>query len=96
MTTITRDDITKLAGLSNLHLNDAEVHSLQNDIAAILQYVEQLNELDTEGVQPAYQVTGLENVTRNDTVVDSSVDREALLSLSAEIKDNQIKVPKVL
>lgn len=96
MTTITRDDITKLAGLSNLHLNDAEVHSLQNDIAAILQYVEQLNELDTEGVQPAYQVTGLENVTRSDTVVDSSVDREALLSLSAEIKDNQIKVPKVL
>jgi len=96
MTTITRDDITKLAGLSNLHLNDAEVHSLQNDVAAILQYVEQLNELDTEGVQPAYQVTGLENVTRSDTVVDSTIDREALLSLSAEIKDNQIKVPKVL
>lgn len=96
MTTITRDDITKLAGLSSLHLNDTEIQGLQNDLEAILQYVEQLDELDTEGVQPAYQVTGLQNITRSDEVVGSEVSREALLALAADAKDNQIKVPKVL
>ena len=57
---------------------------------------EQLDELDTEGVVPAYQVTGLENVYREDSVVSGPITREALLSLAADTKANQIKVPKVL
>lgn len=96
MTTISRDDIIKLAQLSSLSLSDAEVESLQGDITNILTYVEQLNELDTKGVEPAYQVTGLENITRGDEVQDSAVTREKLLALAPESKDNHIKVPKVL
>lgn len=96
MTTITRDDIVKLAQLSSLSLSDSEITNLQDDISNILSYVEQLNELDTTGVSPAYQVTGLENVTRPDEVKLSNVDREDLLALAPENKDNQIKVPKVL
>ncbi len=96
MTTITRDDIVKLAQLSSLSLSDNEVTNLQADITSILSYVEQLDELDTTGVEPAYQVTGLENVTRADEVVLSEVSREDLLALAPESKNNQIKVPKVL
>lgn len=96
MTTITRDDIAKLAQLSSLSLSDDETTELQKDITNILSYVEQLSELDTTGVVPAYQVTGLENVTRADQVEVSSVTREQLLKLAPESQDNQIKVPKVL
>jgi aspartyl-tRNA(Asn)/glutamyl-tRNA(Gln) amidotransferase subunit C len=96
MTQISRDDVQHLAQLSSLHLSDDEVDSLQSDLSNILQYVQQLAELDTAGVEPTYQVTDLENVWRSDEVVDGQVSREQLLELAPEFADNQVKVPKVL
>ena len=96
MTQISRDDVQHLAQLSSLHLSDAELDSLQADLSNILQYVEQLAELDTAGVTPTYQVTDLENVWRDDQVIDSQVTREQLLELAPEAANNQVKVPKVL
>ena len=96
MTQISRDDVLKLASLSSLQLNEGEVSDLQADILAVLEYVKQLDELDTADVRPAYQVTGLKNVLRQDTIEASSVSREELLKLSPVVLDNQIKVPKVL
>lgn len=96
MTQISRDDVLKLASLSSLQLDDAEIEGLQTDIEAILGYVKQLDELDTDGVVPAYQVTGLENVLRADEVNAGAVDRETLLALAPEQQAGHIKVPKVI
>jgi len=96
MIQISRDDVQHLAQLSSLQLSEGEVDSLQKDIDTILDYVKQLQELDTSGIEPTYQVTDLENVWRNDTVIDSGVSREQLLALSPESQDNHVKVPKVL
>lgn len=96
MTQISRDDVLKLASLSSLQLDESEVDSLRGDIEAILGYVEQLDELDTTNVSPAYQVTGLSDVFRADEVVESTADREALLALAPERIGSQIKVPKVI
>jgi aspartyl-tRNA(Asn)/glutamyl-tRNA(Gln) amidotransferase subunit C len=97
MTQISRDDVRHLAQLSSLQLSDDEVDAMQIDIANILEYVEQLGELDTTGVMPTYQVTGLKNVWRDDTViVEDDITREELLQLASQSSDNQIKVPKVL
>jgi aspartyl-tRNA(Asn)/glutamyl-tRNA(Gln) amidotransferase subunit C len=96
MTQITRDDVLHLAQLSSLELSDTEIDGLQKDIGNILGYVEQLNKLDTTGVEPTYQVTGLENVWRDDTIIDYGVSREDLLALAPETLDSQVKVPKVL
>lgn len=95
MTQITRDDVLGLARLSSLQLTDKEVETLTGEISNILSYVEQLGELDTEGVLPTYQVTGLENVWREDAV-KQGVGAEQLVALAPEAQDNQIKVPKVL
>lgn len=95
MTQISRDDVAKLATMSSLQLSDDEIDNLQTDISNILGYVEQLNELDTTGVEPTYQVTGLENVWRDDMEV-SSIDSSVLVALAPEQQYNQIKVPKVL
>ena len=93
---ISRDDVVHLAQLSNLQLADGEIEALQTDMVNILEYVQQLSELDTSGVEPTYQVTDLENIYRDDVVVKASADRGALLALSPDQADNQIKVPKVL
>lgn len=96
MTQISRDDVQHLAQLSSLQLTDQEAEGLQADLENILGYIEQLGDLDTAGVEPTYQVTGLSNVWRDDTVIESGVSREVLLGLPAEQTDHQIKVPKVL
>ena len=96
MSTITNDDVRHLAHLSSLQMSDAEVESLRADIEKIINYINQLDELDTDDVEPTYQVTGLQNVWRDDEIIDSSVSRQQLLALAAEQSDNCVKVPKVL
>lgn len=96
MTHITRDDVLHLAQLSRLELTDDEVGALATDITNILGYVEQLDELDTEGIAPSYQVTGLENVWRDDSIGEKEVGGETLLALAPSMADKQVKVPKVL
>lgn len=96
MSTITTDDVRHLAQLSNLGLSDDEINALQGDITNILDYINQLNELDTTGVEPTYQVTGLENVWRDDVVDNGGVDTEQLLALAPERVETSIKVPQVL
>ena len=92
MSTITNDDVRHLAQLSSLQMPDAEIKSLCVDIKEIINYINQLDELDTDGVEPTYQVTGLQNVWRDDEIIDSSVSRQQLLALAAEQSDNCVKV----
>lgn len=89
-------DIHHLAELSNFSVSDTEAKSLQKDLGEILKYVSQLDSVDVEGVEPTYQVFEMENVWRNDEILEQEATREQLLALSREQKDNQVKVPKVL
>jgi len=96
MTQISKDDVQHLAQLSNLQLTEDEVSALQIDLENIVGYIRQLDELDTTGVEPTYQVTDLENVWREDTVNNYGIDKAALLALAPATEAEQIKVPKVL
>ena len=96
MSTITNDDVRDLAQLSGLQMSDDEVQAIRADIENILNYVQQLNELDTTGVEPTYQVTGLQNVWRDDQIDCGGVSREQLLALATERTENCVKVPQVL
>ncbi len=96
MTQISREDVLHLAQLSSLKLTDGEIEKLQTDLGNILGYVELLKELNTEGVEPTYQVTGLSNIWRDDTIIDYDVSRQDLLQLAPQTTDNSVKVPKVL
>jgi aspartyl-tRNA(Asn)/glutamyl-tRNA(Gln) amidotransferase subunit C len=96
MTQISIDDVHHLAQLSSLQLEDSEAQTLRADLENILGYIEQLSELDTEGVEPTYQVTDLQNVWRDDVVDDYGAGREQLLAIAPDTEKNQIKVPKVL
>ena len=96
MSAITVNDVKRLAQLSALQVSDTEADELRVQLEAILDHVKQLDEVDTNGVEPTYQVTGLENVTREDVVKEYGVTREDLLRNAPDTEDGQIKVKKVL
>ena len=96
MTDISTSDVHRLAQLSSLQLDDTEVEALRVDLSNILGYIDQLSELNTEGVEPTYQVTDLQNVWRKDEVDNYGIGRDTLLSLAPSADRDQIKVPKVL
>ncbi len=97
MTNISLADVRSLAQLSALRLSDDEAERLATDIERILDYFEQLGELDTDNVPPTYYGMDLVNVSRDDVVGDEAVAREALISLSeGGTVASQVKVPKVL
>ena len=93
---IKREDILHLANLSEFTLSDAEADLLGKDLQDIIKYISQLDELDTSKVEPTYQVFEMENVWRDDVILEQDATREELLALTKNEIDNQIKVPKVL
>ncbi len=90
------ENIKHLAELSNFSISEAETESLKKDLDGILKYVSQLDAVDVSNVEPTYQVFEMENVWRDDEILEQEASREDLLALSKETKDNQVKVPKVL
>ena len=93
---ITRKDVLHLAKLSNLRLSEEQIEPLIKDLDNIVGYISQLDELDTEGVEPTYQCFDMQNVWREDVIEEFEASRKDLLSLTTETEDNQIKVPRVL
>lgn len=104
---LTKQQVQHVATLARIGLTPAEVEKFQTQLSGILDYVEQLNEVNTDGVEPTAQVTGLTNVTREDEVhakgqsasgrKTGSLANEAdlLKSSPLPIEDNQIKVKNV-
>lgn len=93
---VNQETIAHLAGLSNIALTPDESETLVSNLKDIINYISQLDELDTSGVEPTYQVFEMENVWRDDEIMPQEADREQLLALTKESYDHQIKVPKVL
>ncbi|MBQ9017491.1 Asp-tRNA(Asn)/Glu-tRNA(Gln) amidotransferase subunit GatC [Candidatus Saccharibacteria bacterium] len=93
---INSENIRHLAELSDFALSEKEIESLGGDLKNIIKYISELDELDTDGVEPTYQVFEMENVWRPDEIVSQDATREDLLKLTQNEKDNQIKVPRVL
>ena len=95
MTAISVSDVQKLAQLSALEVTDEGAALLANELTHILGYVEQLESVDTEGVEPTYQVGGLHTVTRPDEVIDYGVSQEDLLKNAPKVNGAHVEVPRV-
>lgn len=96
MTKFTAADIRKLARLCRLRLNDDEVARYQNELSAILSYVEQLQTVDVTGLEATSQVTGLTNVVRADVPVDYGISPNELLKNAPATQDGQFKVKRMI
>ena len=96
MNSISIDDVKKLAQLSALSMSDEEAANMQTDLTQILGYVEQLQAVDTDGVEPTYQAHSLETVTRVDQLIEYGVSQSELLKNAPKQADGSVVVPRVL
>ncbi|MDD5103822.1 MAG: Asp-tRNA(Asn)/Glu-tRNA(Gln) amidotransferase subunit GatC [Candidatus Peribacteraceae bacterium] len=86
--------VRHIAKLARLTLSDKEVSKFSRELTQILDYIGKLKEVDTKGVEPMTQITGLGNITRHDTVIGRPASTEALLAASPlPIVDQQIETP---
>ncbi len=92
---ISREEVAKVAGLARLEFSSAELDLLTDELDTILTRVEQLNELDTDGVEPTAHAIPLENVFRADEVVPSIGVEQALRNAPMQAQDC-FAVPKVI
>jgi len=96
MADLSRDDVLKLASLARISLTDDEVDEFSSELSAILQYVEQLANVNVDGLKPTNQVTGLTNVMRDDEVKDYGYAAADLLKNVPNVKDNQLQVKRMI
>jgi aspartyl-tRNA(Asn)/glutamyl-tRNA(Gln) amidotransferase subunit C len=95
MAKITPDEVRRIAALANLGLSDTEVSQMAAELNRIVGFVEQLQAVDTTGVLPTDQVTGLVDVFRPDEV-HSDLSRDELLANAPDQQDGFFKVKRVL
>ena len=94
MANVISDETIDYVGiLAKLELSGEEKEQAKKDMANMLNYIDKLNELDTEGVEPMSHVFPVNNVFREDVVTNGD-DRDNILKNAPEEKDGMFNVPK--
>lgn len=94
MKKISKKEVEHLAKLAELKLSKTELEKFQKQLSKILDYFNLLKKANTSGVKPTSQVTGLENVTRDDKVAPSLSQKETL-SGSKSVHNDYFKVKAI-
>ena len=94
---LSKEQIEHIAKLARLDLSQAELKMYGNQLSNVLAYIDQLSEVDTTGVDPTAQVTGLKNIWREDRV-EAWDDNERLAALkeAPHHEDGEVKVKRVI
>jgi aspartyl-tRNA(Asn)/glutamyl-tRNA(Gln) amidotransferase subunit C len=87
--------VRRIAKLARIAVADGEVEPLQDELNAMLAFVEQLSEVDVNGVEPMTSVTPMTMKMRADVVTDGS-DADAVLKNAPATQDHFFLVPKVV
>lgn len=92
---VTKNEVEHIAKLAKLKFDDVEINEYTTQLNQILEYVDKLNELDTENVKPLSHPVEGENVFREDQLKNSTPTHDALKN-SSNKTDEYFKVPKVI
>ena len=92
---ITKDQVLYVADLARLDLDDAAIDKFAGQIGTILDYVDKLNEVDTDGVRPTSHAISLTNAFREDEPIEH-LDPEKALANAPEKEDGSFIVPKII
>jgi len=92
---ISADDVRKVAQLARLELPDDKIATYTTQLERILDYVGQLEQIDTTGIAPTTRAVEVVNVTRDDRVEPTPV-REDLLNLAPQREGDFFRVPRIL
>ncbi|PZV01992.1 MAG: Asp-tRNA(Asn)/Glu-tRNA(Gln) amidotransferase GatCAB subunit C [Leptolyngbya sp.] len=89
------EQVRKVALLARLELTAEEEAQFTGQLSGILDYVEQLKELNTDDVEPTTRAIELSNITRTDSL-QTFAERDAILDCAPAREDGFFKVPKIL
>ncbi len=93
---LSKKEVEHIALLARLGLNEGETEKSAVQLSSILEYVDQLKEVNTAGVEPTAQVTGLENVMRPDLVeANDEATMKALVESATAHENNLVKTKSV-
>ncbi len=92
---LTEEEVKKVAEMARIELSETEVAKFQKDLSSVLDYVDELKNVNTDGLEIVSSVTGLENVQRPDEPI--LVDyQEEIMANAPERKDKYYKVKSIL
>lgn len=94
MTKISKKEVEHIAKLARIDLSEKEKVKFEKELSSILEFVSELQKVDTKDVKPLSQVTALENVLREDEIKNQP-NRDELLKNVPSQQDGFIKVKKV-
>lgn len=92
---ITKDEVIHVANLARLDMDEDSIDTFASQIGKILEYVDTLNRVNTEGVKPTFHAVSLTNAFREDSEKEH-LDRDAALANAPEKEDGNFIVPKVI
>ena len=95
MTRITIDEVKHVANLARLAITEEEAEKFSEQLDAIITFVEQLNELDTDNVEPTSHVLEMKNIFRED-IAKPGLPVEEVVKNAPDHEDGQIKVPAII
>ena len=92
---ITKDEVKTVSNLARIKLDDAATEKMQNELGAVIEFMEILNSLDTTDIEPMSHIFSLNNVMRQD-VAHESLDRTEILANAPEHTKENFVVPKTV
>jgi len=93
---ISREEIKHIAELARLKLSEDEINKLGGELSSILEYIEMLKEVKTDGVEITAQVSGLNDIIREDRVIDWDKNEVKAALGQGELENGNLKVKRVL
>ncbi len=92
---ISKDEVRHIANLARIGITEKETDKFSRDLSSILDWIAQLDKVDVTGVLPTAHITGMNDVSREDRIVDFA-NREKIVELFPEGKNGYDKVKSVL
>jgi aspartyl-tRNA(Asn)/glutamyl-tRNA(Gln) amidotransferase subunit C len=92
---ITKEEVQHIAGLARIGTTEKEAENLAAEMSAVLDWIEELKEVDVAGVPPTAHITGMENRLREDRQCEFE-NKQGIIEMFPEKKDNYDKVKAVL
>ena len=93
---IDKKQVEHIAKLARIELTEKEKGKFTKELSSILDYVEQLNKIDTKNIKTIKQITGLEDVLRQDKKIRKQETKDKILKQAPSKKSRHFKVPKIL
>ncbi|HYD46826.1 MAG TPA: Asp-tRNA(Asn)/Glu-tRNA(Gln) amidotransferase subunit GatC [Terriglobales bacterium] len=92
---LSREQVHQVATLARLELSESEEAHFAEQLGRILDYIERLAQLDTEGVEPTAHIVAIADPLRDDVVTNAKAD-ETLLRNAPALENRQFRVPKII